>query len=348
MRHFLSRFTAVALLIASSSATLAGEVSIIGEDAGLTLLGEEIERHAAAAQGTVGVAVYHLESGRGLLLNGDASFPMASTYKVPIAVEILARVDDGSLSLDERITVQETDLVNTHGVISDLLDAPGAQLTIENLLGLMLRISDNIATDLLFREAGGASAINARIKKLGIEGMRVDRDTRGIIASWLGSEAARAGKRIPVAEFDAMVDAENLGQLGDEELDALNREFNADPSDSSTPKAMSALLQGLWEQTHLSKKSSALILEIMERCQTGERRLVGLLPAGTVVAHKTGTIGETTNDVGIITLPNDAGHVICVVFIKESKLPDNAAMEPVIAQIARATHDYFVFNRRSE
>ena len=65
----------------------------------------------------------------------------------------------------------------------------GMQLTIENLLGLMLRISDNIATDLLFREAGGGSAINARMKKLGIEGMRVDRDTRGIIASWLGSEA---------------------------------------------------------------------------------------------------------------------------------------------------------------
>ena len=83
----------------------------------------------------------------------------------------------------------------------------------------------------------------------------------------------------------------------------------------------------------------------MYRCQTGAARLKGALPPGTPVAHKTGTIGETTNDVGIIDLPGDAGHVVTVVYIKESKLENNAAMEPVIAQIARAVHDYFVFNR---
>ena len=41
----------------------------------------------------------------------------------------------------------------------------------------------------------------------------------------------------------------------------------------------------------------------MERYQTGEARLKGILPEGTIVAHKTGTVGNTTNDIGIITLP---------------------------------------------
>ena len=66
------------------------------------------------------------------------------------------------------------------------------------------------------------------------------------------------------------------------------------------------------------------------------------------MAHKTGTIGQTTNDVGIIDLPGDAGHVVCVVYIKESELEDNAAMEPVIAHIARTVHDYFVLRPTGE
>jgi len=63
---------------------------------------------------------------------------------------------------------------------------------------------------------------------------------------------------------------------------------------------------------------------------------------GTVVAHKTGTIGRTTNDVGIISLPGDAGHVIVVAFVKASDL-DVPARELAIAEAARAAHDYFLF-----
>jgi beta-lactamase class A len=92
----------------------------------------------------------------------------------------------------------------------------------------------------------------------------------------------------------------------------------------------------------LSEQSTALLIDIMERCQTGEARLKGMLPEGTVVAHKTGTIGRTTNDVGIITLPNDAGHVIVVAFVKESEL-DVSERERAIAEAARAAHDYFLF-----
>jgi beta-lactamase class A len=80
----------------------------------------------------------------------------------------------------------------------------------------------------------------------------------------------------------------------------------------------------------------------MERCRTGEARLKGILPAETIVAHKTGTIGEITNDVGIITLPGDAGHIAIAVLVKssEKEVPER---ERVIAQIARAVYDFFLF-----
>ena len=55
------------------------------------------------------------------------------------------------------------------------------------------------------------------------------------------------------------------------------------------------------------------------------------------------TIGGTTNDVGIITLPFDAGHIVAAVFVKQSEA-DVEDRELVIAHIARAVHDYFLFN----
>ncbi|MEJ0054612.1 MAG: serine hydrolase [Bacteroidota bacterium] len=60
--------------------------------------------------------------------------------------------------------------------------------------------------------------------------------------------------------------------------------------------------------------------------------------------HKTGTIGMTTNDVGIITLPNGGGHVVISVFVKssEKEIPER---ERAIAEVSRAVYDYFLLNR---
>ncbi|MEP7367251.1 MAG: serine hydrolase [Acidobacteriota bacterium] len=68
----------------------------------------------------------------------------------------------------------------------------------------------------------------------------------------------------------------------------------------------------------------------------------GILPEGAVVAHKTGTVGSTTNDVGIMTLPGEAGQVAIAVFVKASEAAA-ATRVRAIAEIARAAHDYFLF-----
>jgi len=76
----------------------------------------------------------------------------------------------------------------------------------------------------------------------------------------------------------------------------------------------------------------------------GRRTLEGLAAFGTEIAHKTGTIGGSTNDVGIVTLPDDAGHVAIAVFVKSSD-KETSVSERVIAEVARAVHDYFLFQR---
>ncbi len=62
--------------------------------------------------------------------------------------------------------------------------------------------------------------------------------------------------------------------------------------------------------------SAALLLDIMRRSTTGTGWIKGMLAPRTEVAHK--TVGGTTNDVGIITLPDGTGHAVTVLFVKES------------------------------
>jgi beta-lactamase class A len=118
--------------------------------------------------------------------------------------------------------------------------------------------------------------------------------------------------------------------------------FDKDPRDTATPEAMVDLLARIQRKALHKPETADLLLDILRRCQTGEHRLRGLLPDGAFVAHKTGTIGGTTNDVGILTLPQGAGHVAVAAFVKSSTKPIEDR-EKVIAQIARAVHDFFLF-----
>jgi beta-lactamase class A len=310
-------------------------------DASLQRLQREIARLSAVSGGVVGVTAIHLETGRRASLNGTDRFPMASTFKVPIAVQLLTRVDKGEIKLDQMIDIKQSDLHPGSGTLSDLFNKGGLALSVRNLLELMLLISDNSATDVMLRTAGGAEAVTARMRSLGIEGINVNRSTAQLIADWRGVSVLP-----PEDQWTPAVLSKAYNAVKPEEQKASAKRFDADPRDTSTPDGMAALLERIYRKDILKPDSSELLLDIMRRCRSGETRLRGLLPAGTEIAHKTGTIGGTTNDVGIITLPDDAGHVAIAVFVKSSE-KEVAVRERAIAEIARAVHDFFLFQPRA-
>lgn len=318
--------------------------SSTGRDAGLDRLDAEIQRLAAISHGTVGVALIHLETGRSLYYNKGERFPMASTFKVPVAVEVLHRVDAGDFTLDSMITLTPGDLHPGSGTLTNLFNHPGVSLSVRNLMELMLRISDNSAADLMLRTAGGSDAVNARLKALGVSGVRVDRPTVRLIADYIGIPTLKTDD-VPPEQFRALSRAvpDSINQI------AAN-EFEDDPRDTSTPEGMAQLLQAVWQGKALSSGSTDILIDIMRRCLTGGARIKGILPPNTVVAHKTGSLGGgrnvtgagTQNDVGVIELPGDAGHLVTVVFVKGED--DSERGERAIAQISRAAYDYFVTN----
>jgi beta-lactamase class A len=264
---------------------------------------------AAETDGTLGAAALHLRSGQHLILHGGEPFPLASVCKLPAALHILALVDSGKLSRTEDIEVLHQDVTLNNSEVGHRWPKQ-RRFPLDELLLLMVAHSDNTAVETLYRIGGGAAAINARLRGWHLEGIRIDRTERQC-----NLDAARS---MPG--------------------------FIADPRDTATPEGTVLLLQRLFQGALLSAPSTARLVEILQATTTGAARIKGLLPAGTVVAHKTGTTGTerglngSTNDVGLITLPKGAGQLALAVYLKGSRR-DLPAREMIIARIAKAAFD---------
>jgi beta-lactamase class A len=110
------------------------------------------------------------------------------------------------------------------------------------------------------------------------------------------------------------------------------------------PSEMIHLLKTSFKSDFLSPASHAYLWKILQETSTGPKQIKGLLPAGTVVYHKTGRSGTNaqgisaaTNDVGIITLPN-GNHLAIAIFVCNSPA-DMPTRESVIARIAKSAYD---------
>ena len=307
------------------------------ENTSIERLLDEVVRFEKSTGGSLGVGAVHLETGRSFYYNKDIRYPMASTFKIPIAVKLLSLVEKGEITLSDMIKVKKSDLHPGSGTIAQLLDDPGVILSVQNLLELMLLISDNSATDLCLNYVGGSGSVTQKMRDIGIMDIDINRPTYVAIANYLGVISVKEGE--PYSDDDVV---KELGQLSKEQRKQAAEAFSKDKQDTATPAAMAQLLKKIWNKEIISKENSEYLLDIMKRCQTGKARIKGILPSDTTVYHKTGTIGSSTNDVGIIELPGDAGNVIAVIFIKEAKV-DNEESEEVIAHIARTLYDYFLF-----
>lgn len=298
----------------------------------------EIARLAAAAGGRVGVAAVHLESGRRLAVAADERFPMASTYKVAIALRILRMVDAGELALDRPVLLTVADYRPAWSPLAEFAAGTPMTVTVGRLLRLMLSDSDNSASDALMKLAGGPAAVTARLRELGVSDVRVDRYEAQFFLDGTGVKDQPPPSEWSAGNLEALAD-----KVPHEETLAAEARYADDPRDTASPAGMAGLLGKLYRGEALSPESTRLAISLMEGATTAADRIKGRLPEGTVVAHKSGTQAGTANDVGIVTLPGGAGHVVVAIYVRGSDKPTEARAK-AIAEIARTVYDYYLLS----
>jgi beta-lactamase class A len=130
---------------------------------------------AASEQGTVGVSILG-PTGETWSHHGDRKFGAASTVKIPIMAEIFRQIDAGERALSDIHVYSEVDRTQGSGVMLHL--HTGMEFTLNDLIYLMISISDNIATNILIRMAGMEN-VNRTMERLGMHNSILGREMKG-------------------------------------------------------------------------------------------------------------------------------------------------------------------------
>ena len=270
-------------------------------------LRQKIQQIVSTKNAIVGVSIIGNNGTDTLSINGERHYPLQSVFKFHIALAVLSRIDNGEFSFTQKIKIDKKDLLpNLYSPIRD--DYPnGATLALSEILAYTVSKSDNVGCDLLLRLIGGPQAVEEYFMKNNFK--------------------------------DISIKINEEVQQGNWDLQFQNW---------TTPKAANEVLAAFYynRKKLLSKKSYDFIWKVMRETTTGEDRLKGQLPEGTIVAHKTGSSGANkagltaaVNDIGVVFLPNGK-HFFISVFVTNSK-EDAGTNEKIIADIAKATWNYF-------
>ena len=216
--------------------------------------------------------------------NAEKKLPMQSVFKYHIALAVLDLVDQGKLSLDQKVFIKKSELLpNTWSPIREKNPEGNFEMPISELIEYTVAMSDNVGCDVLLRLIGGPKVVNDYIVSKGVKNTQIVYNEELMQSAWKNQY-------------------ENY----------------------TTMKSATRLLKDFYKGKILSKKSTEFLLAVMYRTSTGLNKIVEQLPKYAKVAHKTGSSGKNDagltgaeNDIAIITLPNGKTYAIAI-FVSDS------------------------------
>lgn len=269
-----------------------------------------IQQIALSVHATWGIYIKSIETGEEIAIDADRQMDTMSVIKIPLMVEAFEQIRAGKLSLADRYTLVKEDVLSGTGVLRSL--DPGATITLKDLITLMIIVSDNTATDVVFRMVGGPETVNRRMAALGLTHTQATAPAR----AW----------------FDA------LGKAPDRA--AFHREAKH-PFGLSTPREIGWLLEQMERGTLVDKAASEQMLQIL-RGQIYRTRIPRYL-SGYRIPHKTGDfLPYIGNDVGVLEA-QDRRIVICI--FTANHFGSGERLEEAIGRIAEKVADYFTFRQ---
>jgi beta-lactamase class A len=241
-----------------ATAAAAQQAPASNQPAPIARLEANIQRVIRSVNATWGIYIKCLETGEEIAINADQQMDTMSVIKLPLMAEAFRQIEEGKFALSDRITLTDAAKRPGTGVIRSM-DA-GVQLTVKDLLTLMVIVSDNTATDLLFDKIGGTEPVNRLMESWGLKQTRAT----GTADVWF--KALQAMQRSGGAE-------------------AFYRAGKT-PFGLSSPRDMGKLLEKMEKGEAVSKAASQQMLQIM-RGQVYSSRLPRYVE-GYRIPHKTG------------------------------------------------------------
>lgn len=273
----------------------------------IDVLKKKIQQIISTKKAVVGVAISGNNGKDTLSLRGNGHFPLQSVFKLHIGLAVLSEVDKGRFSLNQKIKIEEKDLLPD--LYSPLRDKypKGAELPLSEILAYTVSESDNVGCEVLLRLIGGPKVVEAYFAKNNFKDVSIKFNEEQQQGNW-------------------------------------NLQFQNWTTPKAANEVLIAFYAN--HKKLLSPKSYDFIWKVMKDSKTGQDRLRAQLPKATAIAHKTGSSGTNkegitaaVNDIGIIFLPGGRYFFISV-FVTDSK-EDSKTNEKIIADIGKAAWDYF-------
>ncbi|MEC3876771.1 CGA/CIA family class A beta-lactamase [Chryseobacterium salviniae] len=255
---------------------------------------------------TVGVSVLGFEDGFQYGKNAGKKLPMQSVFKFHIAAAVLDYVDQGKLSLDQKIHLDKTNLLeDTWSPLRDKYPQGNVEVPLREILEYTVAKSDNNGCDIMLKLLGGTQNVQKFMDAKGVKGFQI--------------------------KFN---EAE------------MHKDRNAQYQNYSTPASATDVLKKFYDGKLLSKKSMDYLMKVMLSTSTGTNKLIEQLPQNTPAARKTGSSGKNDagltgaeNEIAIVTLPNGKHYAIAV-FVSNSTETDVVNCK-MISDISKSVWDYF-------
>jgi beta-lactamase class A len=255
------------------------------------------KRLEASAQGRLGVYILDTGTGQHYGYRADERFMMLSSFKTLASALVLSRVDRQQEKLERRIRYEKSALVDWSPITEKHVGGEG--MTLGELCHATITTSDNTAANLILQSYGGQKALTQFLRSLGDNITRTDRTEPSL--------------NVPSKD--------NKGEL----------------LDSTTPKAMTNIVQKLLFGTALSPASRTQLQQWLLANTTGGKRLRAGLPKEWQVGEKTGTNRTGANDVGFV-IPTTGAPWLVTAYLAESQAPmelREAALAGVGALVAQ-------------
>lgn len=263
-------------------------------------LKDSLQAIADASHAEVGLALL-TDGGDTLLVNNEDKYPLMSVFKLHQAIALAHELERKGVSLDTVVHIGAGELnPDTWSPMMKELGADGFDITVRELLRYTLTLSDNNASNYMFRHLLDVGKTDAFIASI-----------------------------VPRNSFRLSFTEEEM--LGDHKKCYSNH---------SSPLGVAMLLNRLYEDSIMGKEYQEYICRTLRECNTGKDRIVAplLCEKGLTVGHKTGSgfrdggVLSAQNDAAYITLP-DGRHYTLVVLVKDFKGTEAQASE-VIAGIS--------------